>query len=84
MSSLSALMSWEAFERLPDHDGWHREILRGAIQTLPAPTWRHTVVAHAALEILFSTAPEFSYRAFFEAGYKLSEDQQLGFSRMCR
>ena len=67
-------MSWEAFEQLPDHDGFHREILKGVLQALPAPKFRHTVIAHNALEILTLPAEQFSYRAFVEAGYKLSED----------
>ena len=53
-------LTWEAFERLPDHDGWHREILKGVLQVLPAPKFGQTILAHAALEMLIPLEEQFS------------------------
>ena len=48
----TTLMSWEEFERLPDSDGFHRELTEGVLQLLPSPKSGHSVIASNALEIL--------------------------------
>jgi Uma2 family endonuclease len=37
MAATTGQITWQAFEQLPDGDGWHREILNGELIVLPAP-----------------------------------------------
>ena len=37
MAATTNLMTWEAFERLPDGDGYHRELIEGELQILASP-----------------------------------------------
>jgi Uma2 family endonuclease len=68
----TSLMTWEDFERLPDSDGYHREILEGELQVLPPPKSGHTKVAKRAYKILLRIEEGLG-EAYMEAGYKLSE-----------
>ena len=68
------LMTWEAFERLPDGDGLHREILAGKLQILPPAKSLHSRIAAKVFEALLALQQRGLGRAFLEAGYKLSED----------
>ncbi len=72
MATLTNLMTWEAFEQLPDGDGYHRELIEGELQVLPPPKSRHTEVAYNLHQALVPAATQADARAFPEAGYKLS------------
>ena len=67
-------MSWDSFEKLPDGDGYHRELIEGELQVLPPPKSRHTEVAYNLHQALVPAAASADARAFMEAGYKLSSD----------
>ena len=70
----SALMTWEAFERLPDGDGLHREILEGELQTLPPAKSGHTKIASRLFRALSTLHERGLGEVYLEAGYKLSQD----------
>ncbi len=74
MAASTNLMTWEAFEQLPDGDGYHRELIEGELQVLPPPKSRHTEVAYNLHQALVPAAASAEARAFMEAGYKLSSD----------
>jgi len=67
------VLTWEAFEQLPDHDGMHREVLKGVLQVLPPAKSTHTIIATNAYDMLREPALAASCRAYPEAGYNLSE-----------
>jgi Uma2 family endonuclease len=67
----TGLMTWEEFEKLPDGDGYHREILEGELQVLPPPKSGHTKIAKRAYLALLAIEPGLG-QAYVEAGYKLS------------
>jgi len=68
------VMTWEAFEQLPDSDGMHRELLRGVLQVLPPAISDHTIIATNAYEMLREFRQIASCGVYPEAGYKLSEN----------
>src|SRR5258708_33327281 len=68
------VMTWEAFERLPDGDGLHREIMEGELQILPPAKSHHSKVAKKVFEALLRLEDAASGQAYMEAGFKLSED----------
>jgi len=68
------LMTWEAFEQLPDGDGYHRELIEGELQILPPPKSGHTLIADRIYRALMSAEAAPDARAFPEAGYRLSVD----------
>lgn len=67
------LMTWEAFEQLPDGDGLHREILEGELQILPPVKLGHSNIASKLFELLLPLQQRGLGTVFLEAGYKLSE-----------
>jgi Uma2 family endonuclease len=67
-------MTWEVFERLPDGDGLHREILEGELQTLPPAKSKHSKIASKLFEALLALQQRGLGRVYLEAGYKLSQD----------
>ncbi len=67
-------MTWEAFERLPDGDGLHREILEGELQILPPAKLNHTRIAMRVIRALAALQDQGLGEALPEAGYKLSDD----------
>jgi Uma2 family endonuclease len=67
------LMSWEEFERLPDSDGFHRELIEGVLQLLPSPKSGHSKIASNAFKILLELELRGLGRVFLEAGFKLTE-----------
>jgi Uma2 family endonuclease len=71
MATTTNLLSWEAFEQLPD-DGMHHEIIEGELITLPPSKSCHSEVAMRVLD--FAIQQRIGWRAFAEAGYKLSDD----------
>ena len=66
------LMSWAAFEQLPD-DGMHHEIIEGVLIALPPPKSGHCEIAHRILRAL-DTGRHLGFSAYVEAGYKLTHD----------
>jgi Uma2 family endonuclease len=65
------LMSWEAFERLPGGDGFHRELIEGELQVLPPAKSGHSKVAKRCYKQLASIEQQTEGQAFIEAGYKI-------------
>jgi len=74
MATTTNLMSWEAFEQLPDGDGYHRELIEGELQVLPPPKSRHTRVAHYLYRLMLAIEGRADVHVYMEAGYKLSTD----------
>ena len=68
------VLTWEAFERLPDSDGMHREVLKGVLQVLPPAKSDHTIIATNAYEMLRELRQTASCGVYPEAGYKISEN----------
>jgi Uma2 family endonuclease len=73
MATTTPVMSWEAFEQLPD-DGMHYEIIEGELITLPPPKSRHSLVASNTFKELLPLEESGLGRVMPEAGYKLSHD----------
>jgi len=73
MATTTNQLSWEAFEQLPD-DGMHHELIEGELQTLPPPKSQHAEVAKRAFLALVAIEKRAGFRAYMEAGYKLSDD----------
>lgn len=69
-------MTWESFEKLPDGDGMHRELIEGELQILPPPKSGHTKVAKRAYKQLASVEERAGGQAYLEAGYQLSADKR--------
>ena len=74
MATSTNLMTWEAFEQLPDGDGYHRELIEGELQVLPPPKSRHTKVAHRLHRLMLAIEDVADAQVYVEAGYKLSLD----------
>lgn len=72
MAATTNLLSWEAFEQLPD-DGMHHEIIEGELITLPPPKSGHTLVARRVFDALAAIEKRIGCIALTEAGYKLSD-----------
>jgi len=73
MAATTNLLSWEAFEQLPD-DGLHHELIEGELITLPPVKYGHSLVATRVFEALLAIRERAGCVAFLEAGYKLSDD----------
>jgi Uma2 family endonuclease len=73
MATTTNLLSWEAFEQLPD-DGMHREIVEGEVITLPPPKYGHGVVAKKIRKALEAVEDKAGCDAYQEMGYKLSDN----------
>jgi Uma2 family endonuclease len=73
MATTTNLLSWEAFEQLPD-DGMHYEILAGELIISPRPKSGHNNVATNAFLLLTKLMAQGLGRVYAEAGYKLSEN----------
>jgi Uma2 family endonuclease len=67
-------MTWEAFERLPDGDGLHREILEGDLQILPPVKLAHSIIAKRIYNTLVGLELMADGQAYIEAGFKLSSN----------
>ena len=74
MAATTNLMSWEAFEQLPDGDGYHRELIEGELQILPPPKSGHSRIAHRLHRAMIPAEAAADGQAFIEAGFKLSTD----------
>ncbi len=64
-------MSWEAFEQLPDGDGFHRELIEGELQILPPVKLGHSKQAKRIFKALLAAEEAAGGQAYFEAGFKL-------------
>jgi Uma2 family endonuclease len=64
------LLTWEAFEQLPD-DCVHRELLAGELVELPLPKSKHSVIAMKVVRALRPIDRSGLGMVFVEAGYKL-------------
>jgi Uma2 family endonuclease len=73
MATTTNLLSWAAFEQLPD-DGMHREVIQGELIILPPPKWKHSDVARRANRALLSLEDHGLGDVYVEAGYKLSDN----------
>jgi Uma2 family endonuclease len=67
------LMTWEEFERLPDSDGFHRELIEGVLQLLPSPKSGHSGIASNAFEILLELKKRGLGKVYLEAGFKIKD-----------
>jgi Uma2 family endonuclease len=66
-------MSWEEFDRLPNSDGFHRELIQGMLQVLPAPKSGQSGIASNAFMILLELKELGLGRVYGEAGFKIGE-----------
>lgn len=76
MATTTHQITWESFEKLPDSDGLHRELIEGELQILPPPKSGHSKIAGNAAEALRPLRDLLGGRIFLEAGYLLSEDRR--------
>ena len=67
-------MTWEAFERLPDGDGMHRELIEGELQILPPPKSGHSNLASNVFKELLIWETNGLGRVYAEAGYRLTDN----------
>jgi Uma2 family endonuclease len=74
MATSTGQMTWQAFEQLPDGDGWHREVIEGELIILPPPKSKHSRIAFTAAEALLPLKQRGIAKIYVEAGYKLSDD----------
>jgi Uma2 family endonuclease len=68
-------MTWESFEKLPDGDGFHRELIEGELQVLPPVKFGHSKVAKRIFKALLFVEESGGGQVYFEAGFKLSTDR---------
>ncbi len=71
----TTLMTWESFEKLPDGDGLHRELIEGELQILPPVKLGHSKVAKRMFKALLPAEDLAGGQVYFEAGFKLSADR---------
>ena len=71
MAATTDLMTWEAFEHLPDGDGFHRELIEGELQILPPPKLGHSKIAKRIYDALAPCQNASSAQVYIEAGYKI-------------
>ncbi len=74
MATTTGQITWQAFEQLPDGDGWHREIVEGDLIILPPPKSKHSRIARRMRRALAPLEDKGIAEVHMEAGYKLSDD----------
>jgi Uma2 family endonuclease len=74
MATTTGQITWQAFEQLPDGDGWHREVVEGELIILPSPKSRHSRTARRISRALTPFEDHQIAEVHVEAGYKLSDD----------
>lgn len=74
MAASTGQITWQAFEQLPDGDGWHREIVEGELIVLPPPKSSHSIIANAVATALRPLESDGMWKVFVEAGYRLSDN----------
>src|SRR5437899_926504 len=70
MATTTNLLSWEAFEQLPD-DGMHRELIEGELICLPPPKFTHMEIIRRLHHALLILEDRSLGRVYVEGGYKL-------------
>ncbi len=74
MATSTGQMTWQAFEQLPDGDGFHREVVEGELIVLPPAKSRHARLIKAVARALAPVENGGQWSVFVEAGYRLSTD----------
>jgi Uma2 family endonuclease len=74
MAATTGQITWQAFEQLPDGDGWHREVVDGELIVLPPPKSRHSEIARRMNRALTVFEDKSLVRVYMEAGFQLSND----------
>jgi Uma2 family endonuclease len=74
MATGTSQMTWQAFEQLPDGDGFHREVVEGELIVLPPAKSRHARIIKAVAKALGPLENGGLWSVFVEAGYRLSAD----------
>jgi Uma2 family endonuclease len=74
MATTTGQITWQAFEQLPDGDGWHREMVQGELIVLPPPKSKHSRIARRISRALTPFEDNGIAEVHIEAGYKLSDD----------
>ncbi len=74
MATTSSVLTFAAFEQLPDGDGFHRELIEGELQILPPAKSKHNLTAKRAFKLLLAIEDQADGQALMEAGYKLRSD----------
>lgn len=74
MATTTSQIGWQAFEQLPDGDGYHREVVEGELIILPPPKSRHSLIANTTARALLAFEQRGIAKVLMEAGYKLSEN----------
>lgn len=67
-------MTWESFEKLPNGDGLHRELIEGELQLLPPPKSGHSNIASRIFASLLQAGG--TGEVYAEAGYQLTPDRR--------
>jgi Uma2 family endonuclease len=73
MATSTSQITWQAFEQLPDGDGWHREVVEGELIILPPAKSKHNKIARRVRRALTPFEDQGIAEIHMEAGYKLSE-----------
>lgn len=74
MATTAGQITWQAFEQLPDGDGFHREVVEGELIVLPPPKSKHSRIARRMSRALMPFEDRGVADVHMEAGYKLSND----------
>jgi Uma2 family endonuclease len=74
MAASTGQMTWQAFEQLPDGDGFHQEIVEGELIVLPPAKLRHAVITNALARALLPLESYGTWKGFAEAGYRLTDN----------
>jgi len=74
MAATTGQITWQAFEQLPDGDGWHREVVEGELVVLPPPKSKHSRIARRMSRALAPFEDLGIAEIHMEAGYKLSDN----------
>ncbi|HEV1286099.1 MAG TPA: Uma2 family endonuclease [Bryobacteraceae bacterium] len=74
MATSTDQITWQAFEQLPDGDGFHREVVEGELIVLPPAKSRHARIIKAVAKALAPLEDGGPWSVFVEAGYRLSEN----------
>jgi Uma2 family endonuclease len=74
MATTTGQITWQAFEQLPDGDGFHREVVEGELIVLPPAKSRHARILKAVARALEPLEEAGQWSVFVEAGYRLSEN----------
>jgi Uma2 family endonuclease len=74
MAATTGQITWQAFEQLPDGDGFHREVVEGELLVLPPAKSRHARIIKAVAKALGPLESGGLWSVFVEAGYRLSEN----------